>query len=257
MQAKTRKNGGDFLILFSTAMRLLDLTLPTLPENLALEEALLLEASQIGECLRFWDWPHEAVVLGASGILRDEVDVDQCAMDHVPIYRRASGGGTVLLGPGCLGYALVLSLVARPELQSVTTSYQTIMNTLAAALQPLVAGTQVQLAGRSDLALGTQKFSGNAQRRVRHFLLHHGTILYHFDIEKLARYLPQPKDQPAYRVNRPHREFVRNFLAPLAAIKERMILTWQAHEEAPPLPKELIARLLAEKYTRPEWIMRR
>ena len=49
-------------------MQLLDLTLPTLADNLALDEALLLQAEAGGpEALRFWEWPSYAVVIGAGG----------------------------------------------------------------------------------------------------------------------------------------------------------------------------------------------
>ncbi|HEV3117610.1 MAG TPA: lipoate--protein ligase family protein, partial [Gemmataceae bacterium] len=84
-------------------MYLLDLTLPTIAENLALDEALLLEAEAGGaEVLRFWEWKRPAVVLGAGSRLADDVDEAACHADGVPILRRSSGGGTVLLGSGCL-----------------------------------------------------------------------------------------------------------------------------------------------------------
>src|SRR5438309_11265473 len=92
-------------------MHHLDLTLPTLAENLALDEALLLDAETGGpEVLRLWQWPRHAVVLGAGGKLADDVYEDACRADGVPILRRSSGGGSVLLGSGCLLFSLVLRL---------------------------------------------------------------------------------------------------------------------------------------------------
>ena len=89
-------------------MHFLDLTLPDLAENLALDESLLLDAERGGggETLRLWAWPNYAVVLGAGGVIADDVNETACAADGVPLARRASGGGTVLLGPGCLLYSL-------------------------------------------------------------------------------------------------------------------------------------------------------
>ena len=57
-------------------MEFLDVTLPSLPENLALDEALLLEAEagRGGEVLRLWEWPRPAVVLGAGGRIADDVE---------------------------------------------------------------------------------------------------------------------------------------------------------------------------------------
>src|SRR5437868_2848192 len=93
------------------AMYFLEKTLPTLAENLALDEALLLEAEagRGGEVLRLWEWPLPAVVLGAGCRLAEDVDEERCRADGVPVLRRASGGGTVLLGAGCLLYTLVLA----------------------------------------------------------------------------------------------------------------------------------------------------
>src|SRR5271157_5434874 len=62
------------------AMSLLDLTLETVEANLALDEALLIEADEgrAGAVLRFWDYPRFAVVLGASRRLAGDVRVDAC-----------------------------------------------------------------------------------------------------------------------------------------------------------------------------------
>src|SRR5437870_8898663 len=106
-------------------MHALDLTLPTAAENLALDEALLLaaEAGESGEVLRLWEWPHPAVVLGSGCVLVEDVDEEACALDGIPILRRSSGGGTVLLGRGCLLYSLVLSQDRSPALTAVRPSY--------------------------------------------------------------------------------------------------------------------------------------
>ena len=54
-------------------MDLLDLMSPSLAENLALDEALLLaaECGDGAEVLRFWEWPTPAVVLDTSGRLAE------------------------------------------------------------------------------------------------------------------------------------------------------------------------------------------
>src|SRR5262249_21250461 len=98
-------------------MYFLDQSLPTLAENLALDEALLLDAETGGpEALRLWRCPAHAVVLGAGGRLADDVDEAACRADDVPIARRSSGGGTVLLGPGCLCFSLILRFDRDPAL---------------------------------------------------------------------------------------------------------------------------------------------
>jgi lipoate-protein ligase A len=41
-------------------------------------------------------------------------------------------------------------------------------------------------------------------------LLHHGTILYDFDIAAASRFLAMPSRQPAYREGRSHADFLIN-----------------------------------------------
>src|SRR3954468_12013566 len=123
-------------------MEFVDATLPTLAENLARDEALLLEAEagRGREALRVWEWPSPAVVLGAGGRIADDVDEAACGRDGVPLARRASGGGTVLLGPGCLLYSLVLRYDRAAELRDIRKSYGWILGKVVAALAPLMPG---------------------------------------------------------------------------------------------------------------------
>jgi lipoate-protein ligase A len=238
-------------------MQYLELTLPTLAENLALDEALLLQAEEArgGEILRVWEWPQCAVVMGAGCWLARDVEEAACATDNVPILRRASGGGTVLLGPGCLLYSLVLSYERSEDLQDISTSYGYILKRVRAALQELLP--DIELAGTSDLASAGRKFSGNAQQRKRHHLLHHGTLLVEFDLEQIDRYLRLPERQPNYRNRRDHAAFLMNLRVPAPELVRRLRAVWQAEDEMTVWPRATVSRLTAEKYARPEWIRRR
>jgi lipoate-protein ligase A len=234
----------------------LDLTLPTLDENLALDEALLLEAEvgRGGEVLRFWEWPEPAVVLGSGGRLADDVDEAACTADRVPVLRRASGGGTVLLGPGCLCYSLVLAYDRSPALREIPFSYAYILDRIADALAGVLPG--IERAGTSDLAAWGRKFSGNAQQRKRAHLLHHGTLLYAFDLGRLGRYLRMPARQPEYRGRREHGDFLCNLPLDAAALGRRLRDAWSADTLLAVLPEEAVRRLVREKYARPEWVRR-
>jgi lipoate-protein ligase A len=177
-------------------MQFLDLTLATVVENLALDESLLLEAESGhgGEVLRLWEWSQPAVILGSGCRLTEDVDKAACLAGGVPILRRASGGGTVLLGRGCLCYSLVLSYDRSPALGSIRSSYLYILECMRDALAGIAQ--DITCAGTSDLAVGGRKLSGNAQQRKRSFLLHHGTLLYDFDADQVGRYLRLPVRQP-------------------------------------------------------------
>ena len=233
----------------------LDLTLPSPAENLALDEALLLEAEAGGdEVLRFWEQPNLAVVLGAGGQFAREVDEEACRRDGVPVQRRGSGGGTVLLGRGCLLYSLVLAYERDPSLKDVNASYQYILGRIVGALSPIAEAT---LAGISDLAVGDCKVSGNAQQRKRKHVLHHGTLLYAFDHARIGRYLRSPEKAPPYRAGRAHEAFVANLDADVATIKRLLTGAWGARDLGVPLPRQRVTELTADKYDRDDWPTRR
>jgi lipoate-protein ligase A len=238
-------------------MHFLDLTLPSPAENVALDEALLLaaESGAGGEVLRFWEWPAPLVVLGSGGRLADDVDEAACSADNVPIVRRSSGGGTVLLGRGCLLYTLVLSYQRDPALNDIRQSYRFILGRIAAALSEGVG--PVEPAGISDLLFAGRKFSGTAQQRKRSFLLHHGTLLYDMDLSPLPRYLREPPRQPEYRGGRPHLAFVGNIPLGRDAIQQRLRRLWGADEARQTWPVVEAKQLVVDKYDNPQWTRRR
>ena len=211
-----------------STLRLLDLTLPLPVENLALDEALSEELDEHGgdPVLRFWESDRLFVVLGRASRVVDEVDRAACERDGVAILRRASGGGTILQGPGCLSYALILPLDWHPDLANIRTANRFILERIAAALHVWEPATG--FCGISDLAIDGMKMSGNAQRRTRNALLFHGTILHGMGADVVARYLRHPSRQPDYRADRPHSTFIRNINVPPQALKEAIASSWNA-----------------------------
>jgi lipoate-protein ligase A len=193
-------------------LRLLD-SPPRAEDNLALDRRWFhrLENGTEAEALHIWESPVPVIVLGRSGSASNAVVSEACAADGVAILRRDSGGGAVLLGPGCICYSLLLSLDRRPALRDVRLSYQRILGHVIAALA--VPGLAIR--GLADLAMGERKVSGNAQRRGSRALLHHGTLLYAFEPTTVEKYLLEPSRQPDYRAARRHVDFLGNL--PLSA----------------------------------------
>ena len=98
-------------------MDCLDLTLPSPAANLACDEVLL-DACEEGsgpEVLRFWEPREYFVVAGFSNSVVREANLEACRHIGVGVFRRCSGGGTVLQGPGCLNYSLALKIAGRPD----------------------------------------------------------------------------------------------------------------------------------------------
>ncbi len=195
-------------------LRVLDRTFSSPEENLAFDDGLL-DAGR--ETLRLWESPVHFVVLGRSGRPEKEVNVAACQAAGIPVLRRSSGGGTVLQGPGCLNYTLALSLASCPALTNVPASYGILLSRIARALQ--LPGLEVR---GTDILLRGRKVSGNAQRRTRGWLLHHGTLLHGLDLLLMELLLFEPPRQPAHRAGRTHRQFVASLRITTLDLKRRM-----------------------------------
>lgn len=245
-------------------MYLLDLTLSSPAENLALEEALLgWSESSEEECLRLWESDNYFVVLGAGSPLWTDVHVDSCRAAGVPILRRCSGGGTVVQGPGCLNYTLVLDKERRPELESIGSTNEYILTRIAEAVKVafgrsggggVFGDVEPTVRGISDLTVGDLKFSGNAQRRRKRFVLFHGTVLYNFDLGKISECLGWPERTPDYRGQRAHKDFITNIGLPAEALKQAIAEEWGAERILEDWPERETAKLAAGRYADQKWI---
>jgi len=193
-------------------------------EQLRREWALFrsVETGSPGHLCRCWQVSQPVVVVGRSSAIDDHVIHETCVEDRVRVLRRFSGGGAVVLGPGCLNYAVVLPLVSWPELASVPASFHIILGRIVGALG--IPG--LSPAGGTDLVLGGRKVSGNAQRRGRRALIHHGTLLCGFDPRLAARYLREPVRRPVYRAARRHTEFMGNLPLSVETVRARLEGAW-------------------------------
>ncbi len=233
-------------------MNCMDLTLPSAAANLACDEALL-DACEEGsgpEVLRFWEPSEYFVVVGFSNSVASEVNMEACKREGIPVLRRCSGGGTILQGPGCLNYTLILKIAGRPEVETIPITNHFVMTKQREAIAK-VLGRPVEIRGLTDLAVDGMKFSGNAQRRKRRALIFHGTFLLHFDLGLVEKFLTMPSREPDYRKGRTHGQFLMNLNAPASEIKRALRDVWRPTSEMTAAPD--CQRLIAEKYSRDEW----
>lgn len=244
-------------------MKFFNLNLASPAEQLAGDEALLdgCENGHGEEALLFWEPRETFVVVGYANKVATEVNIVACAAKGIPIFRRCSGGGTVLQGPGCLNYALILQITEDGRCRNITSANQFIMERNCAAMQTLLPGSEISVSGHTDLALGTRrasrvtsrKFSGNSQRRKKNFLLFHGTFLLDFNLPLVGEFLRMPSLQPEYRASRSHADFLVNLDLPAEIVKAAMKKVWNATGELVSIPQSEIKTLAAQKYSTDGW----
>lgn len=264
-------------------MRLLVFTAPSPAEDLALEEALQLELEE-GRAepgWRVWQAVAPAIVLGTGQVHASEVNLDAACAAGVPVLRRHSGGGAVLIGPGCINYSGFFRLAELPGAQTISGAMKAGLQPILAALSQL--GVKTELAGLSDLTfsptaikhqasglhtppVALKKIAGNAQARKRVSVLVHGTLLADPDWALLERVLKFPSRAPEYRQDRGHRAFLTSLQelgAPTHVTSFVQVLRSTLGPEAAlstePTPEETARahELFLAKYAQADWNLRR
>ena len=235
-------------------MQLLELTLDDPCQNIALDEALLEAAEQerLGtEVLRLWHPMAPLVVLGRSSSIGSEVNVDYCDQHQIPVIRRCSGGASIVCAPGCLMYAVLLSYEKHPELRMLEQAHRFVMSRIQGALDSLAIESDYQ--GTCDLTVDNRKFSGNALRCKKNWLIYHGTLLFGMDLNLIFNCLDTPDRQPAYRNGRSHEDFVGQIPVSMTDLSQALINAWQARSPLLDWPQELTHSLVSEKYSKRQW----
>lgn len=236
-------------------MQLLDITYDSVIKNIALDEALLLCSEQTGEqFLRFWKPQRNAVVMGRSGKLEQEAAQEYCRHHKIPVYRRPSGGGTILTGPGCLMYTVVLNSNLNGRLKEIQGCHDFVLGQMATALNNI--GIPCCILGVSDLAIGNLKFSGNSLRLKRDAILYHGTLLCEFNLKEISNAILPPLKQPDYRQKRSHAEFVTNLERSMKEIQSAITEHWKPVITAGDIPQPVevfYQDLLDNKYQGSNW----
>ncbi len=156
----------------------------------ALDQVLTeeLAAGRRGPTLRFWEWESPAVIIGSFQSVTNEVDLEAAQRYGVRVIRRISGGGAMFMEAGnCITFSLVVpeSLV---DGLSYEESYGFLNQWVLGALAEV--GVTASLSGLNDISSPEGKIAGSAQKRlVGGAVLHHVTMAYDIDAEKMNRVL--------------------------------------------------------------------
>jgi lipoate-protein ligase A len=157
---------------------------------------------------RIWDCTDEAVVIGVAQKAAEVVCLDACRSDGMQVLPRFSGGGTVLICRGCVCWSVIVPLDGAVKPRDVQGAYRHVLDPVMAGFA--TRGLRVTFEPPSDLALDGRKIAGTAQAQKHGAVLVHGSILVETDPDRIARYLPEPREAPEYRAGRSHHAFLHN-----------------------------------------------
>ena len=157
--------------------------------HMALDEVLTDEvaAGRRGPTLRVWEWGAPAVVMGRFQSLRNEVDADAARRHGITVVRRISGGGAMFIEPGnTITYSIYApaSMVEGLDFQQ---SYALMDSWVIQALGGL--GIAASYQPLNDITSPGGKIAGAAQARRGQAVLHHVTMAYDIDADKMLQVL--------------------------------------------------------------------
>ena len=202
-------------------------------------------------------WQNEnAVIIGRHQNTRAEINEAYVQAHGVQVVRRLSGGGAVYHDLGNLNYTFITDAGDSRELDFARFC-GAVVRTLARF------GITAEMNGRNDITIGGAKFSGNAQYVKEGRVMHHGTILFEADAEKVEQVLRVDPSKIAGKGVRSVRSRITTVKAHLtqpvtlpefrAALKEQILRENPGREiTLGPEAEEVISRLAA-RYRDPDW----
>eukprot|EP00002_Diphylleia_rotans_P000779 TRINITY_DN10409_c0_g1_i1.p1 TRINITY_DN10409_c0_g1~~TRINITY_DN10409_c0_g1_i1.p1 ORF type:complete len:269 (-),score=39.92 TRINITY_DN10409_c0_g1_i1:88-894(-) len=190
--------------------------------QLRLEEALLRTDTR-NVLLLSRNLPARSVVVGIGGRVSQVAHSHHCKADSVPLIRRFTGGGTVLLDSRSWLVSLIANRADTPSVLpdpaaimrfTANQIYAPVFNPLLKHDRPTLPDSPDEKVGfglqQHDYCIGLHKIGGNAQYLTHKRWLHHTSFLWDYDADLMNRYLKMPPldKRPAYRRDRPHQEFL-------------------------------------------------
>jgi lipoate-protein ligase A len=169
-------------------------------EQLQLEETLLRNDTR-NFCIVNHGSPR-SIVMGISGKSEELLHLPLVAQDKIPVLRRFSGGGTVIIDEETLFVTFIfdhktLNLPPYPEPIMRWTSQ------IYEEAWTIPGFTLLE----NDYTIYDKKCGGNAQYIKKDRFLHHTSFLWDFSFSNM-QYLQLPARRPSYRKDRPHHEFL-------------------------------------------------
>ncbi len=169
-------------------------------EQLRIEEALI-RADERNWCVVNNGSP-KAIVMGISGKANQLLDLSRLRESPIPVIRRFSGGGTVVVDANTLFTTFICNHSALP----IQPCYpEPIMRWTEAFYSPLLP-PKFRLM-ENDYVIGAHKFGGNAQYLRKNRWLHHSSMLWDYCPINM-QYLLLPEKRPKYREDRTHDVFL-------------------------------------------------
>ena len=133
------------------------------------------------------------VCIGFHQDVTQEVDLEYCRQNHIPVFRREVGGGAVFLDGNQLFFQLILNRNSPHAPKRIDVFYRKF-------LQPIInvhnkIGVPVAFKPVNDLMAGHRKISGTGAGEIGDSIVFVGNLILDFDYETMSRVLKIPDEK--------------------------------------------------------------
>lgn len=144
-----------------------------------------------------------SIVLGISSSKEKHLYLEPIQTNKVPVIRRFSGGGTVVVDENTL---FVTFIASRQLIHETSSTPESILRFAEKLFLPVFQGTHFALK-ENDFIIGEKKCGGNAEYLQKDRFLLHTSFLWDYSVDRFA-WLKHPPKTPSYRKERSHCDFV-------------------------------------------------
>lgn len=224
--------------------------------NLASEEFLLKNSQE--EIFMLWR-SEPSVIIGKHQNTPAELNYRFVRENNLYVARRLSGGGTVVHDLQNLNFTFIAN-----GTEGKLIDFKKFVAPIIDFLKTL--GINAHIGKTNDIRIGDLKISGNAEHVYRKRVLHHGTLLFNSDLQRLSAAIkinPNVYFDKAVQSNRTTVTNIIEYLSNKISIEEFTNALAEHFMRAEPSSKpycfsdeetQQINKLVSEKYSLEEWI---
>jgi len=169
-----------------------------------LPDSYLFESDNIMPSSIVWIPDETCIVMGRSNNPSDSIFIEDVIADSIPVYKRPSGGETVVLS----NEMIVLSIaVTQTDFKSGKSYFIDYNTKIISALENLGI-ENLGYKGISDITINDLKILGSSIYQNKFVVFYHAVLNVCESVSLIDKYLKHPVREPDYRKNRNHKDFV-------------------------------------------------
>lgn len=168
-----------------------------------------------------WVPDDKYLVLGRADKPEVSLKIDEVINDNIKVYKRPSGGGTVILTPNTLVLSVKVKVGNKLNVHKYFNQFNdVIINALSG-----LGVKNLYMKGISDISIGNKKILGSSIYKRKDTLFYHSVLNISESVDVISKYLKHPPKEPDYRKGRPHSDFVTSLHAEGYKLQDKELMS--------------------------------